>query len=221
MLSKYSIDLVVSLAVQVQEGRPSSYENLGFEAYGPIGRLVVIISKGLYSFGCLVAYVVIVKDNFSFALVHLLYGDNNGDGMNTSLLKSALSNQNFVTIFLCSTVMLPLSLLREVKPLERFSALKITVVLMIAAIVIYLFAIPESGQQALEGRFVDHWLFVYDGFIERYVIADLWMDIVCGLPLSVLTKRNAMNILFNGSFLLKFGDFLVHFCGTAYRQPRI
>ena len=157
----------------MHEGHPSSYENLGFEAYGSIGRLVVIISKGLYSFGCLVAYVVIVKDNFSFALVHLLYGDNDGDGVKTSLLKSALSNQNFVTIFLCSTVMLPLSLLREVKPLERFSALKISVVLMIAAIVIYLFATPENGQQALEGRFVDHWLFIHDGFFERYVIGDL------------------------------------------------
>jgi amino acid permease len=173
VLSKYSVDLVITLAVQVQGGLPSSYENLGFMTYGSNGRLVVIISKGLYSFGCLVAYVVIVKDNFSFALVHLLYGDDNGDDVKTSLLKSAVSNQNFVTIFVCSAVMLPLSLLREVQPLERFSALKITVVLMIAAIVIYLFAVLDNGQQALEGRFVEHWLFVYDGIFERYVIGDL------------------------------------------------
>jgi amino acid permease len=173
------MDLVISLAVQVQGVHPSSYENLGFVTYGSIGRLVVIISKGLYSFGCLVAYVVIVKDNFSFALVHLIYGDNGDDDEKTSLLKSALSNQNFVTIFLCSTVMLPLSLLREVKPLERFSALKITVVLMIVAIVIYLFAVLENGQQAPEGRFVDHWIFVYDGVFERYVHGYcVWVAIV-------------------------------------------
>lgn len=182
--------MVIILAVQVQGGHPSSYENLGFVAYGSIGRLVVIISKGLYSFGCLVAYIVIVKDNFSFALVHLIYGDNDGDDVKTSLLKSALSDRNFVTIFLCSTVMLPLSLLREVKALERFSALKITVVLMIAAIVIYLFAVLENGQQALEGQFVDRWLMVYDGVFERYVIGDLLIDIVHWLPSSLLTKRN-------------------------------
>jgi amino acid permease len=156
----------------VQGGHPSSYENLGFVTYGSIGRLVVIISKGLYSFGCLVAYVVIVKDNFSSALVHLIYGDDSNDDVKTSLLKSALSNQNFVTIFLCSTVMLPLSLLREVNLLERFSALKITAVSMIAAIVIYLFAVLDNDQQAPEGRFVDHWLLVHDGVFERYVIGD-------------------------------------------------
>jgi amino acid permease len=172
-LSKCSVDLIVRLAVHVQGDYPSSYESLGFATYGSIGRLVVIISKGLYSFGSLVAYMVIVKDNFSSALVHLLYGDDDGNDVRTSLLKSAVSDQNFVTIFLCTTVMLPLSLLRDVKPLERFSALKITVVLMISAIVIYLFAVLENDQQAPEGRFVHHWLFVYDGIFQRYVIGDL------------------------------------------------
>jgi amino acid permease len=161
-LSKRSYDLVISLAIEAQG---SSYENLGFVTYGSTGQLVVILSKGFYSFGSLVAYMVIVKENFSSAVTHLVYGVIDDENDN---LQSWLSNQNFVTILLSTAVMLPLSLLRDLTPLERFSAIKIVAVLLIAVIVIYLFATSGADQMQSEtNQFVERWLCIYNGIFER------------------------------------------------------
>ena len=60
--------------------------------------------------------------------------------------------------------MLPLSLLRDVTPLERFSALKITVVLLIVVIVVGLFVVNSEKH---EPDFVGHWLAIRGGVVER------------------------------------------------------
>lgn len=160
VLSKYSFDLVVDLTLESQEARPS-YENLGFITYGTNGKLLVIISKGLYSFGCLVAYIVIVKDNLASAITHLVYGDEEAIGGTWGAL---VTSQNFVTLFFCTTVMLPLCMLRDVSPLERFSAFKISVVMLIVVIVVYLFVVGEKKPS----NFVEHWLVIHSGVFERY-----------------------------------------------------
>jgi amino acid permease len=164
-LSKYSFDLVVSLAVETQGEHSSSYESLGYATYGSTGKLIVIVSKGLYSFGCLVAYIVIIKDNFSLAITHLMYGTTDGD-QSSGWLQSVLGNQDLVTIIMCLTIMLPLSLLRDLAPLERFSAFKITVVLFIVVIVIYLF-FNLSGEIDNDTGFVEHWIVIRGGAFER------------------------------------------------------
>jgi amino acid permease len=165
-LSKYSFDLVVSLALDAQGEHGSSYERLGYATYGSAGKLTVIVSKGLYSFGCLVAYIVIVKDNCSLAITHLIYGTADGD-QSSGWLQSVLGNQNLVTIILCTTIMLPLSLLRDLAPLERFSAFKITVVLFIVMIVIFLF-LNLAGEIDKDTGFVEHWIVIRGGAFERY-----------------------------------------------------
>lgn len=178
VLSKYSFDLVVDLAIESQDARATNYESLGLVTYGHVGKMTVIISKGLYSFGCLVAYMVIVKENFALALSHLLFGCNTDDDddssaddhvVPTGALENILTNQYFVTIFFCTAVMLPLSMLRDMTPLERFSALKITVVCFIVVIVIYLFFVVSDRRQ--ETDFVNHWLVIHGGVFERWVPA--------------------------------------------------
>lgn len=165
VLSKYSFDLIVDLTAESsQDARASTYEDLGYLTYGRAGKMTVIISKGLYSFGCLVAYIVIVKDNFAFAISHLLYGyDSEMRDTDYEKFQGLITNQYFVTIFFCTSVMLPLCMLRDVTPLERFSALKITVVLLIVVIVIYLFVVSDNQEVDL----VDHWMTIHDGVFER------------------------------------------------------
>ncbi len=160
VLSKYSLDLVVNLSLESQDVR-ASYESLGFLTYGPRGEFAIILSKGLYSFGCLVAYIVIIKDNLAHAILHLSHLDNADNLMGTWL--GLLTNQYFVTVFLCTTIMLPLCMLRNVSPLERFSAFKILVVMLIVVIIIYLFLASEKQQPS----FVDHWLVIHPGIFER------------------------------------------------------
>jgi amino acid permease len=67
--------------------QPCTYEELGRAAYGSSGRLAVIVSKCLYSFGCLVAYVVVVRDNFGPALRRMVWDSES----RPSLLVNAFS----------------------------------------------------------------------------------------------------------------------------------
>lgn len=163
ILSKYSFDLVIDLALASGQPQPS-YESLGFATYGDVGKFVVALSKGLYSFGCLVAYIVIIKDNFASAIAHMLYAGDNVDN-ELGPWQTFLTNQYSVTVFICTTVMLPLCMMRDVSPLERFSALKISVVILIVVIVVYLFFTTEKVQPT--GSFADHWLVVHTGVFER------------------------------------------------------
>jgi hypothetical protein len=151
VLSKYSVDLVITLAVQVQ-GLPSSYENLGFMTYSGSNELVVMF-QSCTRLDCLVAYVVIVR-LLSFLARTLCFMAMIMVTTKTNPLRSAVSNQNFVTIFVCSAVMLPLSLSKRSSAPGEIFTLKITVVLMIAAMYA-LFAVLDNSQQASEGRFVE------------------------------------------------------------------
>eukprot|EP00934_Nitzschia_sp_Nitz4_P005083 Nitzschia sp. Nitz4//scaffold112_size70979//3509//4952//NITZ4_005890-RA/size70979-augustus-gene-0.90-mRNA-1//-1//CDS//3329533229//5073//frame0 len=157
VLSKYSFDLVVNLAEET-----STYEGLGALTYGRTGELTVIISKGVYSFGSAVAYVVIVKDNLSSALSHFFYGHAPVASSSPSMMQSLLGDPTFITIFCCTTVMLPLAMLRDLTPLEKFSTLKITAVLVIVVIVIYLY----TQQDPSPPDFTEHWLVVQPTVFE-------------------------------------------------------
>ena len=182
VLSKYSFDLVVSLGLQTATSssgniqQESSYENLGYVTYGRIGKFVVIISKGLYSFGCNVAYIKIIQDNFSIAASQLLYGDEDqqrSDGA-TGFVRSMIQDSNISTIILCTTIMFPLCLLRDLTPLERVSMLKVIAVMSIVIIVMYLFFVLDdeskggaASSSSPQSDFVDHWLRIQDGVWER------------------------------------------------------
>jgi len=166
VLTKRSLDICISLAVETDVGQ-SSYEALGTTAFGKPGRLAVMISKFLVAFGCLVAYIVIVKDNFAPACQHLLVGvdeDTNHRGL--SLL---LFDKNLSAFFLSVAVILPLCLLRDVAPLERFSAIKVATILFIVLITFYLWiTIPdkEKPEPSDENNFVTHWLEIRPGIIQ-------------------------------------------------------
>jgi len=129
-----------------------------------MGILVVILSKGLNSFGSMVAYIVIVRDNASDVLTYFFYGDS----VNTSMIRSLLENRDIVTTFFSLTVMLPLCMLRDFTPLERFSVFKISVLILIAAIVVFLYATSKGNQPQQEqgNDFADHWITVHDGILQ-------------------------------------------------------
>jgi sodium-coupled neutral amino acid transporter 11 len=162
ILSKYSFDLVVDLALESPPHRGvSTYEDLGYLTYQNLGRRVVILSKGLYSFGCLVAYIVIVRDNAAEAISYFLYEVLNTQGGGT--MQRILENREVVATFFSMTVMLPLCMLRDLTPLEQFSAFKISVLMMIVAIVIYLYVTSKETIQKQDSNFMDHWITIHGG----------------------------------------------------------
>lgn len=144
-LTKVSLDMVIDLSLG------SSYEQLGYSCYGRIGWAAVLVSKMLYSFGCLVAYIVVVKDNFASAFGELFF-------------KQEL-NPVFATVFLSIFVLLPLCLLRDMTPLSNFSLFSVGSMVMIVVIVVYLFfddpSIREEG-----GTTYENWFEVRPGILE-------------------------------------------------------
>ena len=173
LLSKWSFDLVlhlVLLAAEQKSKRSTSslkafsssdmnqssntrnkiVEAADFEALaidvgsGQIGLATVIASKGLYAMGCLVAYVVIVKDNLALGVRGMMDWIVSSSSFSIALEDQELHERDehqelIATLVVCTTIMLPLSLLRNVSLLQRFSSAKIFLYAGILGIIIYLF----------------------------------------------------------------------------------
>jgi len=175
-LNKLSFDVLVDLAL-ITQTEHASYEGLGEEAFGERGQLVVKVVKSVYSFGTAVAMIVIIRDNFSFAMRQIfLSPDRDVSSGPHSFIGSLFFNEVHSTIFLSTFVILPLCLLRDMTPLTRFSALKITTFFFIIFCVMYLWATtpPEQLQDGTAAAdfvspsdtFAEHWLVVKHGWVQ-------------------------------------------------------
>ena len=180
LLTKQSFDMVIALGLklvqQQQEQRhatgkashqpisaaASSFEAVGRAAYGNMGMASVVISKCLFSFGCMVAYFVIIKDNAALALQHLTGASS----------PSFWTDSIRLTIFLATVLILPLCLQRDIAALENFSKIKIAAYGAIAAIVTVLCVDAYRERQhetaaSDSGNWVDHWLTVKPGLLPN------------------------------------------------------
>ena len=165
ILTKLSLDMLIELTVKT-EGSNNSYEDLGRVAYGAAGRLAVLISKTLYSFGCLVAYVIVVKDNFGPGMRNLLYRDD-GDATNTSWFAKLLEREDLLTFLLSTLVILPLCLNRDMTTLSNFSIVSVFAMVAIVAIVILLWAInPNDEVRHQGGTTYENWFEIRPGLLE-------------------------------------------------------
>ena len=181
--------MIISLVTEIN-AQDVSYESLGTIAYGTPGRVAVMLSKTLYSFGGLIAYLIVVKDNFGSALVHLIYGDildrvNSSDSAiifsdlgassntDNDWFCSLILNDNVVTVILSTVVMLPLCLLRDMTPLSKFSVASILAMAFIVVIVIYLKVMLSESESESETEnthvynFYNDWVEVKFGIFQR------------------------------------------------------
>jgi amino acid permease len=170
-LAKLSLDMVVNLSETTAfPGTTGSYERVGQVTFGKPGFVVVLVSKFVYSFGSMIVYIVIVDQTFASAMEHLFYGKvtkrkfTETDGSEWTLA-SLVDNDDLVTFLLSATVVLPLCLLRDITPLEKFSAVKILAVAFLVIIVLYLFV--DGDVRLHEGTFYQHWFEIRGGCLER------------------------------------------------------
>ena len=172
LLTKLSLDLVVAMSVENSQTTPedgqrsASYEELGDIAFGRVGRLAVLLSKFFYSFGCMVAYVIVIKDNFAPALQHFIFGgsSNSDSWFNHFLLRD--DAQDLVTWFLGIFVILPLCLLRDMTPLSNLGAVSISAMASIVLIVIYIY-VAEPDIRRDGGSTYENWFRIRKGYAER------------------------------------------------------
>lgn len=163
----------------------STFEGLGRMAYGRTGAAIVGVSKFFFSFGCLLTYIIIVKENFAPTLKHIMGLDSS----NTPPILRWLLDDNVTAVILSTTVILPLTLLRDLTPLKNFSLLKIMALISIAIILFVLFltqtewdgssdidgieTVPptndgvDSGIVPSTSQFHSRWIEIRPGFIEN------------------------------------------------------
>ena len=167
-LTKLSLDLVIKLS---EETNSHSYEELCYKGLGRIGTWIVSICKLLYSFGCLVAYVIVVKDNFASGWKHLLFSGTEGDSAATNdrtddnPIYQLLQNEELTTWVVSIGVILPLCLLRDMTPLASLSVVSVCSMFAIVLLVFYIFLAYPSIRQPSSGFYQD-WLEIRPGVLE-------------------------------------------------------
>lgn len=186
LLTKLSLDMLIRLSLEqalVTDATTShhqehshqrtklSYEDLAQLGMGWSGRIVVMLSKFFYSFGCLVAYVIVIKDNLGPALKSLIYENNENHDNHTNhddpsrleyWLYHILSENVLFTWVVSATLILPLCMLRDMTPLAFTSLVSVASMVLIVAIVIYIYfdcsEVREEG-----GTFYENWLEIRPG----------------------------------------------------------
>mmetsp|Transcript_12468 Transcript_12468/g.35695 ORF Transcript_12468/g.35695 Transcript_12468/m.35695 type:complete len:524 (-) Transcript_12468:134-1705(-) len=167
ILTKLSLDMLIELTVKT-DGANNSYEDLGRVAYGTAGRFSVLISKTLYSFGCLVAYLIVIKDNAGPGLRNLIYHDDGGAGLaDASWFEILLEREDLLTFILSTAVILPLCLNRDMTTLSNFSIVSVFAMVAIVVIVILLWAINPDGEVRHQGGTTyENWFEIRPGLLE-------------------------------------------------------
>jgi amino acid permease len=178
ILTKLSLDLVIELSLlgdedddENDEGSTrssthhgTSYEDLGRRVFGLPGQLVVLSFKFLYSFGCLVAYVIVVKDNFGPAVKSLIFGNVVNDQLMTDFLYNFLTHSVWSTWTVSLLIIFPLCLLRDMTPLASFSLVSIISMIVIVGIVFGLSF--DSGIRHEGGSIQENWFQIRPGYLE-------------------------------------------------------
>ncbi|KAL7541036.1 hypothetical protein ACHAWF_006839 [Thalassiosira exigua] len=149
---------------------PCTYEELGRAAYGASGRMAVLLSKAFYSFGCLVAYVVVVRDNFGPALRRMTIGPAaSDDGAAASDGGGGWTyDDDFLAFWVSALFVLPMSCPREMKSLAKFSFVSVLSIAFLALAVIYLSFSCANPDGLGEGSFYENWIEIrsLSGFLE-------------------------------------------------------
>mmetsp|Transcript_35261 Transcript_35261/g.85497 ORF Transcript_35261/g.85497 Transcript_35261/m.85497 type:complete len:551 (-) Transcript_35261:144-1796(-) len=159
LLTKLSLDLVIRLSLGIQD---QSYEGLAAEGLGRAGRVIVLVCKLFYAFGCLVAYIVVIKDNLAPALDHLIFGSKS---TSKTWFHDILEEPSSFTWIISLSMILPLCLLRDMTPLASFSIISLVSMVSIVAIVIYIyFGCPDIGEPSTS--FSKDWLEIRPGIFE-------------------------------------------------------
>lgn len=173
-LSKLSLDMLIRLAVETgtSPATSPSYESLGKAAFGRTGRISVMLLKSLYSFGTLLVYIIVVKENLGFGLVNVIYGNEIKSGSlgvrdDVSWFHKTLLNEDLLTWLVSAFVILPICLLRDLAPLAKFSFVSIVAMVMIVLIIVHLYFSNPGGTLRLhDDGFVQNWLSIRGGIFQ-------------------------------------------------------
>ncbi|KAM9327714.1 sodium-coupled neutral amino acid symporter 2-like [Pholidichthys leucotaenia] len=130
ILSLYSVHLMLKTA---NEAGTLDYEQLGHKAFGVPGKLVASCSITMLNIGAMLSYLDIVKYELP-VVIQAFLGTNNGEWY---------TNGDYLVLLVTVVIMLPLSLLRNLRYLGYSSGLSLLcMVFFVIVVIIKKFQIP-------------------------------------------------------------------------------
>jgi Transmembrane amino acid transporter protein len=132
------------------------YEDVGYAAFGSSGRVAVLVSKFLYAFGCLVAFVVVVRDNFGVSVRGMTFGPSSSNDHNVDC--DWLYDDNYLALLVSAVIMLPLSCSRTMTSLSIVSFASILSTLCLMVIVAYMFFTCTNAVGRQDKSFYENWI---------------------------------------------------------------
>jgi solute carrier family 38 (sodium-coupled neutral amino acid transporter), member 11 len=117
---------------QLKMVKVKSYEDLMFMPFGNAGSLFILVNKFVFAFGCMVAYLLIIKDTVPLLVLGIIDADADDDQ------QQYYWQSQLVLVVTSFLIMLPLSLTRDMASLAYMSLLSIAAdVLLIVFIILY------------------------------------------------------------------------------------
>ena len=132
------------------------YEDVGYAAFGNSGRAAVLVSKFLYAFGCLVAFVVVVRDNFGVSVRGITFGPSSSN--DHILDRDWLYDDNYLALLVSAIIMLPLSCSRTMTSLFIFSFASILSILCLMVTVAYMYFTCTNPVGRQDKSFYKNWI---------------------------------------------------------------
>jgi hypothetical protein len=132
------------------------YEDVGYAAFGNSGRAAVLVSKFLYAFGCLVAFVVVVRDNFGVGVRGITFGPSSSNDHNVD--RDWLYDDNYLALLVSAIIMLPLSCSRTMTSLFIFSFASILSILCLMVTVAYMYFTCTNPVGRQDKSFYENWI---------------------------------------------------------------
>lgn len=136
--------------------RTCGYEDMGYAAFGSVGRISVMTSKFLYAFGCLVACVGVVRGNFGLALRGILVGPSSTSSNNDG--RGWLYDDNYLAFLVSAIIMLPISCPRTMKRLAIVSFASILSISFLMMTVAYMFFTCTNPAGRQDGSLHENWI---------------------------------------------------------------
>ncbi len=132
------------------------YEDVGYAAFGSSGCIAVLVSKFMYAFGCLVAFVVVVRDNFGVSVRGLTFGPSSSNNRNVDC--DWLYDDNYLALLVSAIIMLPLSCSRTMTSMSLVSFASILSTLCLMVIVAYMFFTCTNAVGRQDKSFYENWI---------------------------------------------------------------
>lgn len=150
-LNDWTIRLLI---VNTKLSGTKSYTGFVTHSYGTMGKIVVLLSQGLFALGGSIGFTIIIGDSIPHVLRSLFPA-----AIENSTTLNFLLSRNFIIFFCISFICFPLCLIKDISKLAKASGLALISMLIIIIIVVFR---GPSVDESFKGK-ISGWNYIISG----------------------------------------------------------